>query len=672
MINESKLAPTTYVVLALLILIGFWLRIRCLDCLGFHGDEDLTSLAVKALSSKGVPELPSGMIYLRFYPYQWLLALSTGSLGFGEFSMRLPAVLFGTVLIPVAFVFARQLTTDRIALLVALGIALSFWQVDMSRLARMYAPFFLLFALAAIAIYRSHFMDTDRLWSPLALLLSFSALTIHQLGYSLAVLYLVAIPLNPNLRRSTALLLQAGFIGMSFVLIKKFQESYFYRPIEVNSAAAIQPESKGGGVIGLLLEQISLPDISLASSTVLSSYPIAFVYGAVAIFLLVWIWRNTATLEIWPRIAGQLGVFFAAFHQFNLSIVLLAVMIALSSSGIRVIRANEWRLFAAAVAVFLVFWGAVVVAMVNQVVEAPELAGLGTRKLFRMLVDYPNFRLFWSFVLERPLLGVPLAAGTLWCLDRLSRRPPEPAALFLVGGFWGILFMNSILETKFEFFRYNLHLDVFYITLVVLGVVSLPRLWLRLTASDTGYDSVPRTAWRWYAAACALVIVGVRAESAWLTSSKDYVETEWPYTELGLNYHPDFRSPAEYVAERLSPDDRIFVFDPREYWNYLGHVDYWIYSDNYQSQTYFDGVTHRDLYLGVPVLSELNHLREALAQTNSGTNWIIYSRRRLERTPWVSEDIKDFISSLDDQVVHTARDRATVVIRLHREGESTE
>lgn len=70
-------------------LLGFYLRYRCLGCLGFRWDEDLTSLAVKALLEKGVPELPSGMVYFHFYPYQWIIAAPVKWFGFSEFSMRL-------------------------------------------------------------------------------------------------------------------------------------------------------------------------------------------------------------------------------------------------------------------------------------------------------------------------------------------------------------------------------------------------------------------------------------------------------------------------------------------------------------------------------------------------------------------------------------------------------
>ena len=51
--------------LAVIVAIGAYLRLAHLGALGFRWDEDLSGLAVRAILEKGIPELPSGMIYLR-------------------------------------------------------------------------------------------------------------------------------------------------------------------------------------------------------------------------------------------------------------------------------------------------------------------------------------------------------------------------------------------------------------------------------------------------------------------------------------------------------------------------------------------------------------------------------------------------------------------------------
>jgi hypothetical protein len=263
--SHYSLSPARRYVLVGIIgitVLGFYLRYRCLGCLGFRWDEDLTSLAVKALIDKGIPELPSGMIYLRFYPFQWIIAASVKLFGFSEFSMRLPAVLLGTITIPTSFWVARKLFDWKIGLIVAACVALSFWQVEMARTARMYAPFFLVYLVAAYAIFRAHYQDPGRVFSPWVLPLAILALTIHQLAYSLAILLLLAIPLRKSLARTTSLIAQAGLIGVAFIAIKSIEEKFFDIP---RGTAVSGPGStdQDAGLIAALAEQISFPDFSL-------------------------------------------------------------------------------------------------------------------------------------------------------------------------------------------------------------------------------------------------------------------------------------------------------------------------------------------------------------------------------------------------------------------------
>jgi hypothetical protein len=664
--NKSSAVPFYLVTVIVLTAVGFWLRYRCLGCLGFAGDEDLTSLAVKALSSKGVPELPSGMIYLRFYPYQWLLSLSVDWFGFSEFSMRLPAVLLGTALIPVAFVIIRKIADDKIALLVALGIAVCFWQVEMSRLARMYAPFFLFYLLAAAEIYRCHFSNTNKLFSPFAILLSMAALSMHQLAYSLAVFYLLAIPLNASLRRTMALVTQSGIIAASFLLLKRFQEGYFYRAKDLFGApeAVTVTGQDSGGIVAAILSQLSIPDPTLLRQSI-EVWPVATILLAAIVAALVFVcFRSSAHLRVWPRAFGFAALVLAALHQFNLAFVLLGLLIATNQNGLKTVRDKAFIAFLSATIALFIVWVAIAFMISGQSPGEIEIAAIGLRKLLRLLVDYPNFRLFWSFVLERPLLALPLGLGTIWCLGRIAQPKPDAFAIFLAGGFWGVLIANGVLETKFEFFRYNLHLDVFYIALVSLGIVKIPEILAGLGWSETSRTGSGLARWPWFAIAGALVFIGLRPDLAFHLSQRDYVETGRYFVAAGLHYHPDFRSPSEFVRERLDDNDRIFVFDPREYWNYIGRVDFWVYSERYQSQSYFDGARYRDLYLGIPVLPTLAEFEDELYSTQEGDAWIVYSKSRLDWTPWISDEIKNFVLNLDYHVVFTGHDESTVVIRL--------
>jgi 4-amino-4-deoxy-L-arabinose transferase-like glycosyltransferase len=137
-----------------LILIGGVLRLIDLGTLSFRWDEDLTSLAVKAIAAQGVPELPSGMMYVRGLAFLYLLTGSALLFGFSEWALRLPAALFGIAMIPLAFVFGKRLFGSAVGLTLAALITFSAWDVEFSRYARMYAPFSLFYLLTLAGMRR--------------------------------------------------------------------------------------------------------------------------------------------------------------------------------------------------------------------------------------------------------------------------------------------------------------------------------------------------------------------------------------------------------------------------------------------------------------------------------------------------------------------------------------
>jgi hypothetical protein len=659
---NRRIAFAGIVIIALL---GLYLRYRCLGCLGFRWDEDLTALAVKALLEKGKPELPGGMVYLRFYPYQWLIAGSVKVFGFSEFSMRLPAVVFGTILIPAAYWVTAKLFDRPFGLIVAACIALSFWQVEMARTARMYTPFFVAYIAAAYAIYRIHYEDLDRNFSPWVPLLAVVALTIHQLAYSLSILLLLAIPLRFSLLRTISLVLQAGAIGIAFIAVNFAQQRYFYLPKRAAEATVgSQQSGDGGGPLAALLQQVTFPDITLGA-LIYDSLPIVALAALGAVFVVsLFGFRVVWGRGILYRALTAIAISFALLHQFNLVGLTLVTMLIALRSGVRGLRDPAWYRPAFLCFVIFLLWLAVIGILSTTSPSGGMLTDQHPRQLWRALFDYPNFRLFWSYVLERPLLALPLALGTMWGINKVARNQPDPTALFLIGGFWLVLFANGALKTKFEFFRYNLHLDPLFLMLCTVGIFSLPYLMeeLGMPRSDrlNAYLTKPSGA----LTVAILFIVGVNPVGAVLTSARDYKETDFPYAVLGLDEYTDFKTPAGFVRDDLKDDDIIMVLDPREYWNYIGRVDYWIRSTNYESQTYQDRGRARDLYLGIPVIHNVDEVKSILDDRAGRTVWILLSKTHLDRTSSISDDLKEYLNSLGDRIVYVGRDGQTVVIRI--------
>ena len=119
--------------LGFITLAGAYLRLANLGDLGFRWDEDLSGLTVQAILEHGIPQLPSGLIYLRGLGSSYLMALSAQWLGFSEYALRLPSALFSILTIALCFLFARRLFGDMVGLLTAAIFALSMWDIEMGR-----------------------------------------------------------------------------------------------------------------------------------------------------------------------------------------------------------------------------------------------------------------------------------------------------------------------------------------------------------------------------------------------------------------------------------------------------------------------------------------------------------------------------------------------------------
>src|SRR5690606_25049212 len=195
----EKLAPW---ILAALLAAGAVLRLIDLGQLSFRWDEDLSSLAAKAIAERGVPELPSGMIYLRSLPFLYVLAGSGALLGFDEWGLRLPSVLFGTATIGLAYVFGKRLFGTAVGLVLAALVTFSAWEIEFSRYARMYAPFEFFYVLTLLSIWRHLVADRRAPGAVLPIACALVALSLHDLAYTLALAFLL--PLLIDGRRTFA------------------------------------------------------------------------------------------------------------------------------------------------------------------------------------------------------------------------------------------------------------------------------------------------------------------------------------------------------------------------------------------------------------------------------------------------------------------------------------
>lgn len=101
-------------------------------------DELVHVFVARSILENGLPQLPSGMLYENANLYNYALAGFVWLFGHGEAAVRLPAALFGALSTALTFLVLRPLLGKGPALLAAVLLAWSPWQIAWARQARFY------------------------------------------------------------------------------------------------------------------------------------------------------------------------------------------------------------------------------------------------------------------------------------------------------------------------------------------------------------------------------------------------------------------------------------------------------------------------------------------------------------------------------------------------------
>src|SRR4051812_11027192 len=146
------------VLVAVLTATALWIRLYGLQ--GWDGtltvDESRLAMAARGVIETGLPTLPPGWIYTRGLLATYLTVPSLVLVGSSDFAVRLPAVLAGTALIPVAYALGREVAGRLGGLFLAALLVGHPSFVVWSRQAWFYALYVLLFAAALLFILRAH------------------------------------------------------------------------------------------------------------------------------------------------------------------------------------------------------------------------------------------------------------------------------------------------------------------------------------------------------------------------------------------------------------------------------------------------------------------------------------------------------------------------------------
>ena len=177
-----------YTIVVLLILFGFTLRMYDLGVPSFWLDEAISSIAAIAILDTGSPTLQSGVVYSRAILSTTLIALSFAIFGITEFAARLPSVFFGTLMIPLVYLIGSRWGNSRIAIIAAVLITFSVWEIAWSRQARMYQQLQFFYILSLYLFYEFT-VHKNLKWGALLTLSVAGTVLSHVFGYVLILVF---------------------------------------------------------------------------------------------------------------------------------------------------------------------------------------------------------------------------------------------------------------------------------------------------------------------------------------------------------------------------------------------------------------------------------------------------------------------------------------------------
>ena len=146
------------IVLFILTLVAFILRIINLGYLTLWVDEYVHTNAASAFLHASVPDY-NGILYT------WLIIPLFRLFGETEFWARFPSVVFGTLTVPLVYLFGKKYFNRSVGLFAAVVVTFSLYMVFWSRIARFYSVWTFCFLL--FAYFSGQALDVRSEWKPI-------------------------------------------------------------------------------------------------------------------------------------------------------------------------------------------------------------------------------------------------------------------------------------------------------------------------------------------------------------------------------------------------------------------------------------------------------------------------------------------------------------------------
>jgi hypothetical protein len=526
----------------------------------------------------GTPEFPSGMFYARAIGQLYIMAASVLMFGESEWAFRLPSVLCGIALVPLAWWAGKRFLSPVWSAALAACVTFLPEFIVVAQTARMYV--FLVASLAAFAGLVFAWERTGRAGYWAAAMVAFVVAMHFQILALFAVLLFLFPGLLHNDRRLLAWGAAAVVMGaVAYVVVSGWYQSFYPHSI----ASALQEdapdllEERGGLLFTLSEGGVSLA-IGLALAVALAFFAVRPVRPTPA--------RYAAGVLIFA------GIAFQALMSYHVAALLLV------GGGVVAVRFEPSVLRRLSV----VLAGSVALAAAHVFMLRAE----GMESLWKIAGELSGLPSVWAYFAIGRYSAAALvfsAAGITWALWRVANGSrANDVWLFFVLTVWVPLLMLGL----FDWAVPKRYTDFGVLPLLICGLAAVQGF----VGGANDARRIP-----------AVVAAGV---AALLVVNPVAFAREW---NAGYATHPDHKGAAEFIRSVApGPDDILVAEDVLQQTYYLGRVDYWLLGEHVGLRycQKIDGEP-RDIYTHSRLIGTGADLMALVARGDRGAIYVIGS-----------------------------------------------
>ncbi|MGH9381488.1 MAG: glycosyltransferase family 39 protein [Thermoanaerobaculia bacterium] len=609
-----------WVWLTVILVTGLALRLYRLGALGLAGDEDYLALTVRSILVNGIPDLPSGVFYPRALPLSYLTAGLVALFGTSEAVLRLPSVLFSMLSIAGVYLLGRRWISPRVALLAALFMAVSNWEVEVGRFARMYemlsASCLLSLVFLARAIERRS-RGAAVAAAGCGLLAAFT----HQIAFALVLMYacFLLYP-KPDRWRVHLLVCLIAVVALGGIVNLHVEDSQYGK---LGAGAGAEPVSQEApepsdredppnvSTVEVFSSRFLLPFLTLRG-THHGAFLAATALGGSMLLALALALAMRARDGLFALASALLVLTLYLQQLLAAAMVLMAYLLVDRVRKPIAVRRRSLLLgliVLAASMCWVLYW-------LFAGPAAATLAGgdllLGAKQLLKPLIGYPKS--FLRFYLERyPVMSALAGVGCLVAGIRFWRTRRVEALGVVV-----LLFAVPAVALGFhptalrEFGdRLIFFVDPYFALLVAFGAT-----WIAARLADAlPVGRRPGVSLVGLYALGILLFGGLPNARASLA----VVTAEYGVGKSG--FHPDVAGPAQFVRVHYRPSDIVIPMDILPHYAYFPVAHYQLYQLDKPEAG----------WIGVPLLASAEDLAGALARHRGARVWIVLDAVQLRR-----------------------------------------